>query len=208
MIADIVLILVVAAFVALGCRKGLVRSLVGLTSFIMSLVIAFFVYPIASALLLKTPVYTFVVNTVNKSSLMEQMESRSGKMYDVISKYLGDIDVSAINPAETVAELMISVLSFILVLIISRVIIWLIVKAINIIAKFPIMKQFNKLGGGIVGGFEGILILYIVFAVIITFVTFEEDNAVLSAIEESTLAKSMYKENVLLNVIDKGDSGI
>ena len=81
-----------------------------------------------------------------------------------------------------------------------------IAKVLNIFSKLPVIKQFNRLGGALLGGIKGILILYIMIAIVTVFVPFEENGVIVQGIEESSFAGAMYEDNIILNLIGKGES--
>lgn len=207
MLADIIVIAVVALFVAAGWKKGLMKSLMGIVSFALSLIVAFLIYPRVSDFLSATPLYTFLTEVVKDGYIAKHI-AEGGSLGIFTSEYFGGgIETLAGNLAEGITDTMMNVISFILTLVLSRLIIWIVTKAMDMLAKLPVIKLFNKLGGGAIGGFKGILILYIAFAVAVVFVPFKEESKVFESIEESRLASEMYNDNVLLNLIGKGETG-
>ena len=70
----------------------------------------------------------------------------------------------------------------------------------DLIAKLPILKQFNKLGGTIYGIIEGLFIVFLGFAVI-SLIAPMLDVSVLEAINSSTLGSICYNNNILLKII-------
>ena len=62
--------------------------------------------------------------------------------------------------------LIISVLSLIIVFIILKFVFIIIGRLLRGIAQLPVFKQVNKIGGLIMGAFQGILAVYILFAVL------------------------------------------
>ncbi len=208
MLADIIVTAVVAAFIAAGWKKGFLKSLMGMVSFALSLIVAFLIYPKVSELLASTPLYTFLTETVKEGYISKHL-AEGGSVGIFSAEYFGgELELFAGNLADGITDVMINIIAFILTLVASRLIIWIVTKTLDLFAKLPGIKMFNKLLGGVIGGLKGILILYIVFAVAVVFVPFKEDSMVLDSIEKSMLASEMYNDNVLLNLIDKGESGI
>ena len=207
MVADIIVIAVVAVFVAAGYKAGLIRSFMGIASYIISIIIAFLIYPVVSGFLVKTPLYTYLTEMVNNNYVSENMQSADTGMFGFFSKHMSEgLDAVATTVSEEIAALLINIIAFILVIVISRILIWLITKVLNIFSKLPVIKQFNRLGGALLGGIKGILILYIVFAIVTVFVPFKENGVIVKGIEESSFAGAMYEDNIILNLIGKGES--
>ena len=67
----------------------------------------------------------------------------------------------------------------------------------NKIAKLPIINQFNKAGGLIYGLLRGIIIVYIALLLIGFAGQINQNNKLHKSINESTLGKMMYENNVL-----------
>ena len=68
------------------------------------------------------------------------------------------------------------------------------------IAKLPVIKQFDKLGGVIYGVLEGIIIIYLVLA-IISFISPMIGENIIAAIDESMVGSMLYNNNLLLKII-------
>ena len=67
----------------------------------------------------------------------------------------------------------------------------------NLIAKLPILDQFNKLGGIIFGAIRGLLIIYVALLIIQFVGDINPGNRVNGEIEKSFIGKEMYKRNVI-----------
>ena len=66
--------------------------------------------------------------------------------------------------------------------------------------KLPILKQFNKLGGTIFGALKGLLIVYVILAVVYLISPLLKENATKS-IDETILTKAMYNNNISTKII-------
>ena len=67
----------------------------------------------------------------------------------------------------------------------------------DLVAKLPILKQFNKLGGIIYGALRGILIIYVALLLISFFGEINPENIVHKEIEQSFIGKEMYNKNII-----------
>ena len=67
----------------------------------------------------------------------------------------------------------------------------------DIIAKLPILKQCNELGGAIYGIIRGLLIIYVALMIINFIGQINPQNKIHKKIEESYIAKEMYNKNVI-----------
>ncbi len=181
MVADIIVIAIVALFVSGGYRKGLVKTFMGMISYILAIVVAFLIYPAVSDFLAETPLYPYLVEKTRH------------------------INVAVALMTDSIVDVLMKAISFILVIVISRIIICVVTKILDIFTKLPVIKHFNRLGGALIGGLTGILVLYIVFAAVAVYDgTLEERSAVVKQIHKSSFAEPMYKDNILLKPVLKG----
>ena len=208
MIADIFVLLIVVFFIYSGYRAGLMRSFVKIASYIISIIVSFFLYPIVSDLLMKTPIYKSMVELVGEKYVNESISNiTEGSTFGILSKYVGEgISRAAGGISESVATLFINLLAFVIILILSKIIIRIVANLLGIFTKLPIIKQFNHLGGGILGGVLGIIVLYIVSAALLLFYPVEPDSPVAKEIETSVFASEIYENNIILDFIGKGKS--
>ena len=87
-----------------------------------------------------------------------------------------------------------------LIFIIVKIVLKFVTALADLIAKLPILKQFNKLGGTLYGIIEGLFIVFLGFA-IISLIAPMLDSSVLDAINSSTLGSICYNNNLLLKII-------
>ena len=92
--------------------------------------------------------------------------------------------------------------SFIVVLIASRLALGIISKSLNLVAKLPVISTLNKIGGAVIGGFKGVVVLYIVF-LILFFIPDILDGKVTENVSKSQIANKFYTENIIVDVIGK-----
>ena len=67
------------------------------------------------------------------------------------------------------------------------------------VAKLPIFKQVDKLGGFAFGGVEGLLTIYILCAVLMLFNASVQFKPVFEAVDNSIIAKWFYQHNFIVN---------
>lgn len=89
-----------------------------------------------------------------------------------------------------------------LVLAIILIIIYFILeRVLNIISKLPVIHQANKLGGGILGFVDAILIVWIAFGVITLFSGTPAGVVCNEKIQDSSLLVWIYDNNLLLKLV-------
>ena len=92
-------------------------------------------------------------------------------------------------------------LTFVAIFVIAKIALIFFKAIANIIAKLPILKQFNKAGGFLVGLLKGGLIIYVILAILLLLVPFFGDWALYTYINESFLGNAMYNNNILLKIL-------
>ncbi len=205
MIADICVIAVVAFCVYRGYRSGLMRSFIKLLSYIVSIIISFFLYPHISGFLMKTPLYEKLSQIIGEKYILQgTSEMTNGESLGFFAKYIGKgIENVAAGIADSVAVLLINILAFVIILLLSRFLIHIVGSIFNIFTKLPVVKQFNRLGGAVFGGLMGVLILYIISAIICFVAPLDSHSMVSKQLDASVFAAEIYENNLILDFIGR-----
>ena len=194
MVADIVVIGIVAVCILRGYKSGFLKSLINIAAYIVSIVLSFLLHPMLSELLIKTPLYTFFVQKIEEN-YPKAIALQGGTFLD---KYLETAEGAV---SEAIAGLLVSIVSFVLIVIICKILISLIAKVLNVFTRLPVLKQFNSLGGAVAGGVIGILLVYVVMALVVAFAPAENFDKVTNEIHSSVFAKEIYNNNIILEFI-------
>ena len=193
-IIDIVIILFILISIFLGYKKGLVSLGIHLVAFIIALIISFILY---------RPIGNLIINTTSiDENLQEGIETKleeiTGDNNENQNSLLQNIQNGTIS--ETAKSLSINIIygvTIILLFMILRIALVFVTAIANWIAKLPILKQANKLGGIIYGLLRGILIIYVVLLILNLIITFYPNGSLNNSINETYLAKTMMRYNIL-----------
>ncbi|MBQ7717864.1 MAG: CvpA family protein [Clostridia bacterium] len=178
MLVDIILVAIIVLLAVIGRKRGLFKTLAGVFSFAIS---TFLVFAFSKEILdffKKTSLYDTLYKLV-----FDRLAEQSG-----VPLLFGNTVGSGL--AESFTNLILKILLAILIFILVKIII----KVIDKIFHLPVLKSFNRLGGLIFGLVQGFIIIYVIFAVWGSATLF----AVPEALENSTLAKSMFENNLLM----------
>lgn len=204
MLADVCVVAIVAGFMYIGYRSGFMRSFVKIASYIVSIIISFFMYPAISDLLVKTPLYEKLVELINQKYQLQPLIDVPTDTFGILQNYINQgVQTATAGIAEAIATLLINILAFVIVLVLSKLVIRIVGKIFNIFTKLPVIKQFNRLGGMIMGGMSGVLVLYIACAVLFLFSPLDPHSRIAYEVENSTFASEIYENNIILNVLGK-----
>ena len=176
-LGDIVLFILVAVFMLWGYRRGLIRTVIHLISVFVCGIITFVLFP-------------FVKQAIQFNDLMEQLMD---KMMQVGGSFV---------TADSLGFVCNILLAF-LVFLCLRLVLSLLAKALDSVAKLPVLKQMNKLAGAVFGVLEGLLIVYLILGVLDLIQPNVGNLAIYEYINDSEYLKALYQNNILLNLIWK-----
>ena len=211
-IIDIVIVAIIALCLFLGYRRGLTGSLLKILSFVLAIVIAFILFkPVSNLVInhtnwddsLKTSIEQFITE---KTSTPEEKSSLPQVIVDYIDETMAQSvneakEVAIENTAQSVTNLIVNAGVWIAVFIIARILLIFIRFITALIAKLPVIKQFDKLGGILYGILEAFVILYVLLA-IISFIAPMINNAeFIDALNKSFIGSMLHNNNILLKIL-------
>lgn len=178
-ITDLIIVGVVVLSVIVGYQCGFIKTVLGLFSSIISILLTYLLYPV----LLKTPYY----------------DSLSLWAMNATQTFLKNSFLS-----EQVAQVALNIIFILLLFFIIKIVVKLLIGMIDIIAKIPVIKQVNKLGGAIGGLLSGVLIVYFILGVLFLAkdAIHEPAKEAYQAIDHSVIGKSIYDNNFILNALN------
>ena len=210
-IIDLVIIAILAICIIVGYVKGLTGCLIKILSCILSLVIAFTLFiPVSNFIIKNTNidddlekwVRNIIVSSDNKEQKNEEIPEA---MTDYINSKVEEVANNAKEniadiAAKDVAQTIVKAGTWIALFIAARIVLILLKFITSLIAKLPVIKQFDKLGGIIYGALEGLIIVYFALAVI-SFITPVTKGNLQQDINKSYIGGFMYQNNLLLKII-------
>lgn len=221
---DISVLVIIAIFTIVGLKNGFLYSVFRLLSYVLSIIFAIKFYPVLTTMLKDTVIYTkvkeAVVNgiisqqAVNVSSLKEKSAQtivEGLRLPDFIKKSIlenvtTNKDIFGVQKildavGSEIATLVLNILSVILIYIIIRAALVFARVIIKVIASLPVFKQLDKTGGLVLGAIEGVLVVYILCAVLILFSAFPKFALAIDSIESSQIANYFYQNNFIVSWI-------
>jgi uncharacterized membrane protein required for colicin V production len=210
-IVDLIIIAIIVLCVIMGYIKGLTGAIIKILSFVLSIVIAFILFiPISNLVIDKTQIDESITESVREMIIGNNDQSEVKEtMPSTITEYIGDKVESAGNSAKeavadtTAREVAITIVkaaTWIILFIVARILLILLRFITALIAKLPVIKQCDKLGGIIYGLLEGLVIVYVILA-IISLVSPMMNGTIANLIDNSYLGSMMYNNNLLLKII-------
>lgn len=212
---DFLVIIVMLFCIFLGYKRGLINVAVKIVAIILSIIFTLIFYrAIATMIINCTTIDDKIcnviyekINDIDFTNINDEAKENNA-ILKISDKYISEaINNSKNDVAYYVAEQLtitiIQVLSFVIVLIIVRIIFIGLNAITDIIGNIPIIKQFNILGGIVYGIIEGAIIVNLVFAVLYILNPVCLDGKIEKNIEKSKLGSIIYENNVIVDVVMK-----
>ncbi|MGE5328845.1 MAG: CvpA family protein [Deltaproteobacteria bacterium] len=217
---DFAVIGIVVAYSLIGYARGFVYSVFKVASFFVSAFLSIQAYPYVSKLLisvmhLDSTLKKMIGENLDKIITPEQL-AKPNPVTGIIESWSlpKPIEEMVMNGAavqvgqmkQSIVENISASLSIVAVNLISIIAVFAIVSFILIfarsilqgIASLPIFAQINRAGGFVFGILEGLIVIYIGFAVLTIFSSSKDMQNIFSAINTSLVAKQLYANNILI----------
>lgn len=227
---DLAVIIVFVVYLMLGIKRGAVRTVVEFVGFFAALVVAaVFSEQIAGIVFqslvrpsvlkatenmlqnilagsadpvaaLNRQLPSFVTQFFDTSALQEQLETAVNSGAADGAKVLTDL---AIGPVVT---MLMQVIAAVVLFIAAMALIRMAAGAMDLIARLPVLKQLNKGLGAVCGAAKGLIIIFLISALIYGLTPFLPENDVLSmeTIEESRIFGTICEINPLSQLAKRG----
>lgn len=211
-ILDIVLLAVLILSIFWGYKKGLVGVAFNLCAFIVAIIITWMLYtPITNAIIENTEFDDGIRNTIIEKGVIKSQDDgeKNGKqdgVNDYIQKYVTTAITNTTNnvveeTAKVVSEKVVAIVVIIGLFIVVRIGLILLKFVIEGIAKLPIIKQFNKVGGSVYGAIRGMFVIYVFLAILFFVMSVNNSGMIAGLINTSLVSKYLYANNLILNLI-------
>ena len=220
--------LFMVAMIAIGLKRGMIKMAFSLVSVIIVLLLVNLLTPPVKQLLKTTPLYEDVQSGIEKyiqdnvetttDSVTQTGVSAQKKIIDDLplpkeirnslnknnteESYVSlKVDSFVEYISESLADMVLSAITFILLFTILTILVRILVHVLDIVAKLPVIKTFNSIGGAIIGLFESIVIIWILCIVVTAFSATGWGQDVCKAIADNGLLSLIYDNNVIQQLI-------
>ncbi|MBQ7875980.1 MAG: CvpA family protein [Clostridia bacterium] len=159
MFFDIAAIIFVVLFSLYMMKKGGVKAILSLVSFVLAIIIATLCYPVLTEAVYATDLPMSVESAIG-DVLHEKGEEAGIEAIDAMPDFVRNsieideeeaLDEMIDKATKDISRLVINVINFILVVIITKIILAFLIGALNITTKLPVIHQLNSLVG-LLGG--------------------------------------------------------
>lgn len=197
MIIDLIVLGIILLSIFVGYKQGLIKSVVKLVAFAVAIIVAITLYkPISKVIINKTE----IDDKINNAIIEKVNPNDEEQTVEVKNIFQKTATTTVSEFAKVISVKIIEICVFIVLYIIAKFILRFITIIADLIARIPILKQFNKLGGIIYGFLKGILIVYVLLG-IIYIVSPLIDEKITNNINNTKLTKILYNNNLITNII-------
>lgn len=217
-IIDLIVIAILLLSIFLGYKKGLIGVAFKILSFIIAIIITLILYrPISNYIINNTEFAKTIENSITEKLSTTNIEEgkideTSTDLPNVVVNYINNEIVSTVNEtgeeliqivAKELSQTIINLIVVIAIFIITRLLLLFAKAILSVVAELPIIKQFNEVGGIIYGILRGILLIYVLLAIISLILPMLDKTAILGAINNSIITKILYNNNLILMLFFK-----
>lgn len=216
-ILDIIILAVIGIFVYIGLKKGAVETLFSLASYFVAAVITYLYHGLVKTVLIDMTgidesVTQFVTecfkalgaNTIQATVTSSELDAMQAfplpeAFRKAVSEFLtSKMADSTQSVVSMISDYIMSVIAMITLFLIVLIALKIIASMLDLVAKLPVIRTFNALGGGIFGALKAYIIISVVFLVAITFFSLHTNPALQEMINSSIGAKFFINYNVFM----------
>lgn len=211
-------------FVIVGMKQGLFRVVISTAGLIVSMVLAIYAAPYVSGYLQEHTqlddrlaeyiahelqfsdtgkdatrgIQVAAINSLDLPDVLKAniLDNNNSEMYDALA-VTGVYDYIA----KSIAVVILNAAVFLILISVFRLFFFFLSSGIKILAKLPILKSIDKVGGGLLGGLKGLIWIWVFFLVLSITSTFDWSRKLIEDISSSGLFKALYDNNLLVEVI-------
>lgn len=207
LILDLVCIILIWILAAKGYKKGIVKGLFGVLSFVFSAIVTAIVYkPVSEYILslsfVKDKVF-LVEDKIADLLIISQQDAASG-----LPAWFSDVALEMSKNANiaigsAVTKILVSVLCIVVVYILVKLAFRIFEGIFELIMKLPVLNLLNRAGGAVCGIVSAVAFLWIVLACVVLFAGTAAFENVNDAIQSTVFLKYFYNNNLLIKLIIK-----
>ena len=184
--ADIIVVAIMVISLVIGYKRGFLKSVSKLFCWIIAIIVAKFLNPTVSQFVSKSFIGEFIKQKFSETSQSLLPEN--------IPQFIAGTGEGI---AVGLADVVIGIVSILIVVVATYIIANLLVGALNIVAKLPVISFANRILGGLSGLAIGIIVVYVLMTLVVVFNVDECQEM----IDKSIIAYTMYRHNVFIDFI-------
>lgn len=216
-IIDLILVAFLVLSIWMGYKKGLIDCLVKIASFAIAIILAFSLCaPVGNFISESTQIDETIAQTIEETlsskvgEAQEEINTQNDNLPAVITDYIANQiktataqtqDAIAKEVSANVTQTIVNGIAFIGIFLITRFVLFFFRKIADSIAKIPLLKQVNEVGGIAYGILRGLFVVYLILAIISFIAPLISGTGISDVIASSFVTKLFYNNNLLLKIL-------
>ncbi len=210
LVLDIIILAFLVLSIFFGYKKGLIGVVFNLCAFLLAIIITWILYtPVTNAIIKNTQIDDNIRNVIVEKGVIQDKDGEKQEeniVNNYIQKYVTEHIKDTANDvveetAKVISEKVVAIGVAIILFIVVRIGLILLKYVADGIAKLPVIKQFNKVGGTVYGAIRGMFIIYIFLAIMFFVMSVNNSGMIANLINTSLVSKYLYANNLILNII-------
>jgi len=171
---DLIVVGIILLFTFIGYKRGLVKIAFSLCTFIIALIVTLVLYkPVSGLVISNTEFDEKIENAIIDNILPEGISANEEIDLNLKDNLYNSLLKEGTNTIQGVAETfstkIIETICFLLLFTVAKIALRFVTFFADLVAKLPILNQFNHLGGVIFGFLQGVLIVLVLLALVSLF---------------------------------------
>jgi len=214
---DIFTIIVIIIMSILGYKKGFTVTVMHIVSWVVAGILAVKFYPVVSTYFINnTKVYQKILTFINEKMTTIAEIAVDGTNFNIsdfikLPKVVNDMvkgldfsskEIVSATVGEAISKILLDVVSIIAIFVVVKLVLFVLTIILDRIADLPILKQLNNIGGLALGGLKGLILIFILLALLVPIIGITENELLISSLEKSTVTKYLYDNNIVFKIIN------
>lgn len=219
----------VVVMIAIGMKRGLVKTAFSFGSIFIALVLVNILTPVAKEVIKNTPVYDSINQNI-QSYVSEHIATSTENMTETginnQEKIINELplpnglkesltknnnqsryDSLAVNTFKEyvvayLTDVVLNAVVYILLFMVISILMKTLVEVLNIVTKLPVIHTFNMAGGALIGFAQAILIIWLLCMVVTIFSSTSWGQTVCKAIADNGVLSMIYDNNLIQNIVN------
>lgn len=210
-VIDLVVIAILALNIIIGYKKGLIGVIFNICAFLVAIILTLILYkPVSTIVIDNTQIDENIKSSIMKNNEEKEITQTEDQKNTKLEQYIQDKIVDmATDAKDDIIEVFADTISIKTVQIITGIIVFVIIRIALILLKFvtesiaslPLIKQCNEIGGLLYGVLKGLLIIFLLLAIMFLVISINGNGIIANAIESSYITKILYENNIILKII-------
>ncbi len=190
-LVDILIVALLGLFLYFGIRKGAAKSIVGLCSFLFTVVLFFFI---------KNPLQNFFLDLPFVQNWTAEMAKNFGDKanLDEMSVLFSATGSSAKAVADAVAGFVVGLVVFVVIFVIAILLTRVFRSVFVKIMELPGLRIVNKAAGGVLGFLKGLVVVWLIMAIFMVPAVSNAAPGWYEAMQNGYLSGTLFSLNIFI----------